>query len=130
VCIGETLEERESSRTLDVLRPGQIKEGLTGCRPPQVAGLVIAYEPVWAIGTGRNATPQQAQEAHAHIRDACASGLGPRPRTSAAILYGAASRPNNIRDLRAQPDVDGALVGGASLDPKGFSAIVRDGSRR
>ncbi|MBP1605182.1 MAG: tpiA [Acidobacteria bacterium] len=129
VCIGETLEERESSRTLDVL-DRQIKEGLDGLSASQVAGLVIAYEPVWAIGTGRNATPQQAQEAHAHIRGRVRQWFGAEAADKCRILYGGSVKPDNIRDLRAQPDVDGALVGGASLDPKGFSAIVRDGSRR
>ena len=126
VCIGETLEEREASQTFNVL-DRQIKDGLDGLTGTQVAGLVIAYEPVWAIGTGRNATPEQAQEAHAHIRGRLRSWFGAPAADACRILYGGSVKPDNVRVLRAQPDVDGALVGGASLDTTSFHAIVAGG---
>jgi len=123
VCVGETLEERERDETLAVL-DRQIREGLKGLP----AGFVVAYEPVWAIGTGRNATAAQAQEAHAHIRKRLTEAFGAGVAAECRILYGGSVKPDNIRELSAQPDVDGALVGGASLEPKSFAAIVT-GSR-
>ena len=123
VCIGETLDEREGDQTLTVL-DRQLKDGLDGLTSQQVAGLVIAYEPVWAIGTGRNATPQQAGEAHAHIRGRLKQWFGADAAEACRLLYG---KPDNIADLRRQPDVDGALVGGASLDPRTFFEIVKRG---
>ncbi len=123
VCIGETLEEREGGRTLGVL-DRQIKQGLAGLTAGQVGALVVAYEPVWAIGTGRNATPAQAGEAHAHIRGRLGEWFGPDAAASCRVLYGGSVKPDNIRDLMAQPDVDGALVGGASLDTASFFEIV------
>jgi triosephosphate isomerase len=123
VCIGETLDERERSETLDVL-DRQIKQGLDGLRGDQVAGLVIAYEPVWAIGTGRTATSQQAQDAHDHIRRRLRAWFGGDAADACRILYGGSVKPDNIAELIAQPDVDGALVGGASLDPASFATIV------
>ncbi|CAN5705811.1 triose-phosphate isomerase [soil metagenome] len=123
VCVGETLEERERSETLDVL-DRQIKKGLDGLTGDQVASLVVAYEPVWAIGTGRNATPQQAGEAHAHIRSRLRSWFGGTAADLCHIIYGGSVKPDNIHDLILLPDVDGALVGGASLDIRAFSEIV------
>ncbi len=126
VCIGETLDEREGDQTLAVL-DRQLKDGLDGLTSQQVAGLVIAYEPVWAIGTGRNATPQQAGEAHAHIRGRLKQWFGADAAEACRLLYGGSVKPDNIADLRRQPDVDGALVGGASLDPRTFFEIVKRG---
>ena len=123
VCIGETLEEREANQTLDVL-DRQIKAGLDGLTGEQVGALVIAYEPVWAIGTGRNATPDQAGEAHAHIRSRLRSWFGGHAGDHCHVIYGGSVKPDNIHTLIMQKDVDGALVGGASLDLKGFSEIV------
>jgi triosephosphate isomerase len=123
VCIGETLEERDGGKTLEVL-DRQIKTGFDGTSAEQMAGLVIAYEPVWAIGTGRNATPAQAGEAHAHIRGRLRQWFGAPAADACRILYGGSVKPDNIKDLIALPDVDGALVGGASLDVKSFYEIV------
>jgi triosephosphate isomerase len=123
VCIGETLEERERNETFGVL-DRQIARGLEGLSPDRIAGLAIAYEPVWAIGTGRNATPAQAAEAHAHIRSRLRETYGAEAAEACRILYGGSVKPDNIRDLITQPDVDGALVGGASLDVQGFFQIV------
>jgi triosephosphate isomerase (TIM) len=128
VCIGETLDERESGATLDVL-DRQIKDGLDGLSSEQIGELVIAYEPVWAIGTGRNATPDQANEVHAHIRGRLRQWFGADAADRCHVIYGGSVKPDNIRDLAALPDVDGALVGGASLDPRSFLQIV-NGSRR
>ena len=123
VCIGETLDEREANQTLEVL-DRQIKVGLDRMTGEQVAGLVIAYEPVWAIGTGRNATPEQAGEAHAHIRHRTRQWFGGDAADHCHVIYGGSVKSDNIKDLAALPDVDGALVGGASLDIKGFFDIV------
>ena len=123
VCIGETLEERDGNQTLDVL-DRQIKQGLDGLTADQIAALVIAYEPVWAIGTGRNATPAQAGEAHAHIRSRVRQWFGGVAAEQCHILYGGSVKPDNIRELAALEDVDGALVGGASLEPRNFFEIV------
>jgi len=123
VCIGETLEERERNETLAVL-DRQIKAGLDSLTGDQVAGLVIAYEPVWAIGTGRNATPAQAGEAHAHIRSRLRQWFGAAAADQGHVIYGGSVKPDNIHELIALPDVDGALVGGASLEVRGFGEIV------
>jgi triosephosphate isomerase len=123
VCIGETLEEREANKTLEVL-DRQVKDGLDSLTADQVASLVVAYEPVWAIGTGRVATAAQAQEAHAHIRKRLRQWFGADAADRCHILYGGSVKPDNIRELIAEPDVDGALVGGASLDVRGFAEIV------
>jgi triosephosphate isomerase (TIM) len=127
VCIGETLDEREQGQTLTVL-DRQLKDGLDGLSSEQIAALVIAYEPVWAIGTGRNATPDQANEAHAHIRGRLRQWFGADAAEQCHVIYGGSVKPDNCRDLFALPDVDGALVGGASLDPHSFLNIV-NGSR-
>jgi triosephosphate isomerase len=123
VCIGETLDQRERNETFDVL-DRQIKLGLDGVTAEQMAQLVIAYEPVWAIGTGRNATPAQAGEAHGHIRQRLRQWFGAEAAELCHLLYGGSVKPDNIRDLVSQPDVDGALVGGASLDLRSFFDIV------
>ena len=124
VCIGETLDERDRNETLAVL-DRQIKEGLDGVTGEQLSGMVLAYEPVWAIGTGRNATPAQAGEAHFHIRQRLKQWFGLESSERCRVLYGGSVKPDNIAKLIAEPDVDGALVGGASLDPKAFFAIIR-----
>ena len=123
VCIGETLEQRERNETMDVL-DRQIKGGLDGLSGDQIAALVMAYEPVWAIGTGRTATPAQAGEAHAHIRSRLRQWFGAPAADLCLLLYGGSVKPDNIRDLMAQADVDGALVGGASLDVRSFYDII------
>jgi triosephosphate isomerase len=124
VCVGETLEERERNETLTVL-DRQVKDGLDGLTGGQVAELIVAYEPVWAIGTGRNATATQAQEAHAHIRGRVRQWFGGEAGDRCQIIYGGSVKPDNIATLVQEPDVDGALVGGASLDVKSFAEIVR-----
>ena len=122
-CIGETLHEREAGQTFDVLDT-QLKAVIDGVSAEQFSKMVIAYEPVWAIGTGRNATPEQAQEAHAHVRGRLRAWLGAEPADKCQILYGGSVKADNARAILQQPDVDGALVGGASLDPHGFFAIA------
>jgi triosephosphate isomerase len=123
VCIGETLDQRERNETFAVL-DRQIRDGFDGVTSEQLVRLVIAYEPVWAIGTGRNATPTQAEEAHAHIRKRLQAWFGGEAAERTRILYGGSVKPENIADLVSQPDVDGALVGGASLDVKALFDIV------
>jgi triosephosphate isomerase len=123
VCIGETLDERDANQTLEVL-DRQIKSGFDVVSGEQVGSLVIAYEPVWAIGTGRNATPMQAGEAHAHIRARLRQWFGGAAADQCHILYGGSVKPDNIRELASLEDVDGALVGGASLDVRSFVEIV------
>ena len=123
VCIGETLEERERDLTLAVL-DRQIKDGLDALSAEQIADLVVAYEPVWAIGTGRNATAAQAGEAHAHIRTRIRQWFGADAADRCHVIYGGSVKPDNIREIIAEPDVDGALVGGASLDVNSFADIV------
>jgi triosephosphate isomerase (TIM) len=123
VCIGETLGEREGGETLGIL-DRQIKNGLDGVSGDQIASLVVAYEPVWAIGTGRTATADQAQESHAHIRQRLRQWFGAQAADHCHVLYGGSVKPENIADLMRQPDVDGALVGGASLDVRSFFEIV------
>jgi triosephosphate isomerase len=129
VCVGETLEQREANQTFEVLDK-QIKEGLDNAASAQVADLVLAYEPVWAIGTGRTATPEQAQEAHAHIRTRVQQWFGVDAAERCHILYGGSVKPDNIAVLASQPDVDGALVGGASLDVRAFSEIIQKARRK
>jgi triosephosphate isomerase (TIM) len=123
VCVGETLEERERSETLAVL-DRQIKGGLDTLTADRISDLVIAYEPVWAIGTGRTATAAQAQESHAHIRTRLRQWFGGDAAERCRVIYGGSVKPDNIRELTAEPDVDGALVGGASLEVKSFGDIV------
>src|SRR4051812_29415361 len=121
-CIGETLDQRERGETFDVL-DRQIKQGLDGLSTEQLIQLVVAYEPVWAIGTGRNASPAQAAEAHTHIRQRLRQWFGADAAESCHIIYGGSVKPDNIRDLITQDNVDGALVGGASLDVRSFSDL-------
>jgi len=123
VCIGETLEERERNETLAIL-DRQIKDGLDQVSATQLAEIVIAYEPVWAIGTGRTATAAQAGEAHAHIRKRLRQWFGADAADACHVIYGGSVKPDNIRELIAEADVDGALVGGASLEVKSFTEIV------
>ena len=123
VCIGETLAERDANQTFAVL-DRQLAKGLEGLSADQLKEMVIAYEPVWAIGTGRNATPEQAAEAHSHIRERLAGTFGPEAAEAVRILYGGSVKPDNVSALASQPNVDGALVGGASLDVQGFFEIV------
>ncbi len=124
VCIGETLAERDGGKVEEVLAR-QVKGSLAGLTADQMEETVIAYEPVWAIGTGRTATPQQAQEAHAFIRDQIAKLFSPEVAAKVRIQYGGSVKPNNAAELMGQADIDGALVGGASLDPRGFAEIVQ-----
>ncbi len=123
VCIGETLEERDAGRTNEVLKR-QVLGSLADVRPGAAEALVIAYEPVWAIGTGRNATPQQAQEAHHYVRGLLAELLGKAVADGIRIQYGGSVKPDNAAELMACPDVDGALVGGASLKSSDFLPII------
>jgi triosephosphate isomerase len=127
VCIGETLEERERNETHAVL-DRQLRDGLSGLTPGQVTELIVAYEPVWAIGTGRNASAAQAQDAHGHIRRRLGEAFGGDAAERCHVIYGGSVKPDNIRELIREPDVDGALVGGASLEVTSFMAIVT-GSR-
>lgn len=126
LCVGETLEQRDAGDTLAVVG-GQVRAGLAGLGPEELAKVVIAYEPVWAIGTGRTATPAQAQEVHASIRGVLRE-LGGDVADAMPIQYGGSVNPKNAAELLALPDVDGALVGGASLDADSFAAIIRAGA--
>jgi triosephosphate isomerase len=123
LCVGETLEERQAGQEKAVLE-GQLRGALDGLTPDQISDVIVAYEPVWAIGTGLTATPEQAQEAHLFIRDYLGKLAGTSVAKKARILYGGSVTPANARELMSQPDIDGALVGGASLDPRGFAEIV------
>jgi triosephosphate isomerase len=124
VCVGETLEEREGNRTQAVVTT-QINGSLAGLSPADLEKIVIAYEPVWAIGTGKVATPQQAQEVHALIRGLLGTLASPAVAAKVRIQYGGSVKPDNAADLAAQPDIDGALVGGASLKADDFLGIAR-----
>ena len=123
VCVGERLEERETGMTENVLAI-QFAGGLSGLTPEQFAHVVVAYEPVWAIGTGKTATPEIAGQTHHFLRGLIAARFGEEGGRATRILYGGSVKPENIKSLMAQPDLDGALVGGASLDPVSFAAIV------
>lgn len=123
VCVGERLEEREAGQTEAVLA-AQFEGGLARLAPDQMARIVIAYEPVWAIGTGRTATPEMASAAHKFLRAQVHLSFGSEIADACRILYGGSVKPDNIASLMAQDDIDGALVGGASLDAKSFAAIV------
>jgi len=124
VCVGETLQERENGQTLAVL-DRQVRAGLEGCSGEQVAVLILAYEPVWAIGTGRNATAAEAGEAHAHLRRRLREWFGGAHADQCRILYGGSIKPENIQQLFGLEDVDGGLVGGASLEAASFASIVQ-----
>ena len=123
-CVGETLEEREKSITMQVIRT-QVNSGLSGISEESMKEIIVAYEPVWAIGTGRNATPQQAQEVHKFIRDFIANKFSTPTADNLTIQYGGSVKPDNAADLLSQPDVDGALVGGACLKADSFIAIIK-----
>ena len=123
-CVGESLAERDAARTLAVV-DDQLDGALAGIDASSAARLVIAYEPVWAIGTGRTATPAQAQEVHAHIRKRLAERLGTAAADTIRIQYGGSVKPGNAEALMSEPDIDGALVGGASLEASDFIAIVK-----
>ncbi len=124
LCVGETLEERESQHHQEVVRR-QLTEGLSEIHHDDLHQIIIAYEPVWAIGTGKTATPQDAQEMHAFIRSEISSFSKPKIASSMRILYGGSVKPDNAKELFACPDIDGGLVGGASLKPETFLAILR-----
>jgi triosephosphate isomerase len=123
VCVGELLEHRESGKTEAVLCE-QCQKGITALDVRQVAQIVIAYEPVWAIGTGKTATPEIAADAHRVIRREIRACYGDQVASQIRILYGGSVKPDNVKSLMAQPEIDGALVGGASLDPISFASIV------
>jgi len=123
VCVGETLRERDGGET-DAVLSRQIAGSLAGLKPSAADQIVIAYEPVWAIGTGRNATPQQAQEAHRHIRSLLGGQFGGQLAEDIRIQYGGSVKPDNAEELMRCPDVDGALVGGASLKASDFVGII------
>lgn len=123
LCVGETLAQRDANETLEVLT-FQLTAGLIGLRTSKSADLVVAYEPVWAIGTGRNATPQQAQEAHAHLRGVLRNQCG-GVADQIRILYGGSVKPDNAGEIMRQPDVDGGLIGGASLRADSFVGIIK-----
>ncbi|MGV3772644.1 MAG: triose-phosphate isomerase [Verrucomicrobiales bacterium] len=125
VCVGETLEERESGRTENVVAE-QLKGSLTGLSEEQMEETVLAYEPVWAIGTGKTASPQQAQDVHAFIRAELVKLFGETIARGVRIQYGGSVKASNARELMSQPDVDGALVGGASLEVRSFSDIIKN----
>ena len=124
LCLGESLETREAGEQLAHCL-AQLHAGLAGLSDSQVASLVIAYEPIWAIGTGRVASPDDAQEVCGAIRERVSGAHGPEAGATVRILYGGSVKPDNMPAIMAQPDIDGALVGGASLDYEGFARICR-----
>jgi triosephosphate isomerase (TIM) len=123
VCVGEILSEREGSQTEAVLKR-QFEGGLGALTPAEFSRILLAYEPVWAIGTGRTATPELASQAHRYLRELAAARFSIESASALRILYGGSVKPDNIKGLMAQPEIDGALVGGASLDPQSFASIV------
>ncbi len=127
-CIGETLDERESGTTFEVIKK-QLKEGLNNITSSDIGEIVFAYEPVWAIGTGKTATPFQAQEAHSFIRETIARDLAYGRASETVIIYGGSVNPENAGSLMDQPDINGALVGGAGLDSGSFADIIRTSGR-
>jgi triosephosphate isomerase len=124
VCVGELLEDRESGRTHEVVK-SQFDGSLAGLTEEQIRKTVIAYEPVWAIGTGKTASPEQAQEVHADLRKMLAEQYNPDTSEAVRILYGGSVKPDNAGELMSQADIDGALVGGAALDAASFVAIIK-----
>jgi triosephosphate isomerase len=128
LCVGETLEEREAGTEKQVLEK-QLRGALVGVNPDQFLETVIAYEPVWAIGTGKTATSDQAQEAHAHVRAVLKELSDNNTASKVRIQYGGSVKASNAKELLSQPDIDGALVGGASLEPRGFAEIVKAGQQ-
>jgi len=128
LCVGETLEEREAGKEKEIIAT-QLRGSLANVSSEQLVEIVIAYEPVWAIGTGKTATTEQAQECHAHVREVLADLTDAATADKVRIQYGGSVKPNNAAELLDQPDIDGALVGGASLDPRSFAEIVKAGER-
>ena len=124
LCIGETLEQREAGQTLSVVST-QLETGLAEVAGPRATDVVVAYEPVWAIGTGKTASPTQAQEVHAHLRKVLREKLGDAAADAMRLQYGGSMKPANARDLLSQPDVDGGLIGGAALKAPDFLAICK-----
>ncbi len=124
LCVGETLEEREADRTLAIIE-AQVREGLKGVSNDHAENVIIAYEPVWAIGTGKTATPEMAQEVHAAIRKILVDLFGQEKADRIRILYGGSMKPANAPELLAQSDIDGGLIGGASLEARSFVGIVK-----
>ncbi len=124
VCVGETLEERDANRVEEVVER-QVRGSLAGLTADEMKKSIIAYEPVWAIGTGRTATPEQAQEVHALIRKILADIFDDSTAQAVRIQYGGSMKPDNASELLAQPDIDGGLIGGAALDPHSFTQIVK-----
>ncbi|MEG9295688.1 triose-phosphate isomerase [Mangrovibacillus sp. Mu-81] len=127
VCVGESLEQRENNETKDLVG-SQVKQALTGLTEDQVKQTVIAYEPIWAIGTGKSSTAEDANEVCAHIRQVVASEFSQSAADSVRVQYGGSVKPNNIKEYMAQSDIDGALVGGASLEPQSFLQLLEAGS--
>ena len=123
-CIGEVLEERENGTYLEVVKK-QIEDALFDMSAADFSKLILAYEPVWAIGTGKTATDDQAEEMHAHIRKVIADKYGKEVAENTSILYGGSCKPSNAPQLFAKPNVDGGLIGGASLDAESFMGIVK-----
>ena len=126
-CVGETLEEREAGGT-DAKVSSQVVNAFDGVKKAEIAAAVVAYEPIWAIGTGRNATPDDAETTIAVIRAALAQRFDPATAEGVRIQYGGSAKPGNAAELMARPGIDGLLVGGASLDPEEFGRIIRYGS--
>ena len=124
ICVGEALEEREAGRTFDMVK-NQVIQCLEGFSPDEMERMTVAYEPIWAIGTGKTATPQQAEEVHAFIREQLGQITNRQVSEEVRIQYGGSVNPDNISDLMVQPNIDGALVGGASLKAESFSRIVK-----
>ncbi len=125
MCIGESLEEREKGKTIEKVE-GQLRQGLDGVGKEEMSRLIIAYEPIWAIGTGRTATPAQAEEVHRFIREKLAESYGKETASYAIILYGGSVKPANTRELMIEKNINGALVGGASLEAESFLEIARE----
>jgi triosephosphate isomerase len=123
ICVGETLAEREAGKTEEVLQR-QFQGGFAGLTPQEFSRIIVAYEPVWAIGTGRTATPEMAAESHRHFRGLVRGQMGEAVATALRILYGGSVKPDNVGGLMVQEEIDGALVGGASLKPDSFAALV------
>jgi len=128
LCVGELLSEREAGRTNEVVR-AQVERGLAGVAAGKAEQVIIAYEPVWAIGTGKTATPAMAQEVHAYIRSLLAAQFGPEIAARIRILYGGSMKPDNADALLAEHDIDGGLIGGAALEAKSFVDLVRSASK-
>jgi triosephosphate isomerase (TIM) len=124
MCCGETLEQREANQVAEIIG-GQVEKGLAGLTADEVAGLVIAYEPIWAIGTGRTATPEQANDTCALVRETVRKAFGDAAADAVRVLYGGSVKPDNIDSIMATSDIDGALVGGACLEPDSFARIIK-----